>query len=54
MTDTEKIREIKAILKICDEAVEEQKKYGSEYGIKCAKEVAFEHICDIMKEADNG
>lgn len=54
MTDAEIIRKIKTIIKACDEAVEQQEKYGSRYGVECAKETAFDHIYKLMKEEDNG
>lgn len=45
----EKYRQIERIIEICDEAVDYEQKNGSAYGVKCAKEVAFEHIYKIVK-----
>lgn len=52
MQDYDKLNSIENVIKICDEAVEKQ---GSEYGRRCARETAFEHIYKIMKgEGING
>ena len=50
MQDYDVLNTIVTIIKICDGEVAEQ---GSEYGRKCAKETAFEHIYKAIKGENN-
>lgn len=49
MKEFSKLNKINALIADCDKSVEEQIKYGSAYGITCAKNACFEKICRIMK-----